>query len=82
MQTLANRFAHSPLDPVSNHGSTQGARAGESDPDTLLSIISQAEGGEQRPGKLGAIVIHSSEILGTQDAGALGKAGYAVTSRR
>src|SRR5207247_1444017 len=41
-----------------------------------------AKRGKKRPGKLGAMVVQSTEILGTQDAGALGKAGDAVTSRR
>lgn len=82
MQALANGFPHSPLDAVSNHGSTQGAGAGEPHPDRSISIISQAEGGKQGAGKLGAIVIHSTEVLGTQDTGALGKAGYSLTSRR
>jgi hypothetical protein len=79
-ETRANRLANPPPDPVSDHRSTQGARAGETDPYAFLSIISQAEGREQRAGKFGAIVVDSTEILGTQDAGALGKAGDAVTS--
>ncbi len=82
MQVLANGFPHSPLDPVSNHSASKSAGTGEPDPDSLMFIISQAEGGKKGAGKLGAIVIHSTEILGTQDAGALGKAGYSVTSRR
>jgi hypothetical protein len=79
-QARANRFANTPPDPVSDHRSTQGARAGETDPYAFHSIISQAKGGEQRPGKFGAIVVDSTEILGTQDAGTLGKAGDAATS--
>jgi len=82
LQARANGFADPPLDPVSNHGPTQGARAGKPHFHAFLSIISQAERGKQWPGKLCAMVVHSTEVLGTQDAGTLGKAGYAVTSRR
>jgi len=82
MQALANSFPHATLDAISNHGPSERAGTSEPHPDRSISIISQAEGGKQGPGKLGAIVIHSSEVLGTQDAGALGKAGYSLTSRR
>ena len=70
------------MELIRDHGPPESAGTREPDPNSLMFIISQAEGGEQGPGKLGAIVIHSTEILGTQDAGALGKAGDAATSRR
>jgi len=82
IEARANGFADAPLDPVSNHGSTQRASAGKPHLHAFISIISQAERGKKRSGKLGAMVVHSTEILGTQDAGALGKAGDAATSRR
>jgi len=77
IEAHTDRFPNSPLDPVANHSSPQGARTGETDLDAFLSIISQAERGKQRPGKLGAMIVDSPEILGAQDSSALGKAGRA-----
>jgi hypothetical protein len=81
-ESNADGFAHPSFDPVPNHGATQGTGTGKSHPHTCLSIISQTERGEKRPGKLGALVVHSSEILGTENARGLWKSRYAVTSRR
>ena len=77
----ANCFPNPASDAIANHSSPQRSRAGEPDLYAPLSIISQAEGGEQRPGELGAMIVDSTEILGAQQAGALGKVGRAATPR-
>jgi len=82
VHVFSSRFANPAFDPVSNDGPTQRARAREPDLHASLSIISQAEGGKQRPGELGAMIVYSAEILGAQDSRALREAGDSVTSRR
>ena len=74
-------LAHSSLDAIPNHGSSQSSGAGKTDPHALDSIISQAEGGEKWPGELGAMIIDFAKVARTKEAGALGETGDSPTSR-
>ena len=72
-QVEPHRFAHPPLQAVSNHALAQRLRRRQTHPGPPLSFDPQTEGGEVRAGDSQPLLVYLPEIGGPQEPGLLGK---------
>ena len=81
MQLAADGLADTPLDTVTRHRLAEGTRRGETNLGTIRQFLPNAESGEKGAVEAAALIVHSSEIFGSQQADTFRKTWDESTSR-